>query len=363
MNQMINPPIGMLAELTYRCPLQCPYCSNPLELMKKDRECDTHFWQSLFEEAADMGLLQVHLSGGEPTLRTDLSALIATLKQRDVYSNLITAGVNLSAHKIAEYAEAGLDHVQLSIQGTNAKTAELIGQFKGAFEQKLETAKNVRRLGIPLTINAPIHRYNMDQLSAYVQLALSLDAERIEIANVQYSGWALLNREALMPMREDFDRQMEEVAQFQEKYRGILNFDYVLPDYFADYPKPCMGGWANDAFVVVPNGIVLPCHAAQTIKTLEFDKFGDKSLHDIWHYSTAFNAYRGTDWMSEPCRSCERKEIDFGGCRCQALALAGDASATDPICIKSPLHQTIKTIGEQSSLVKKDLQYRRIGQY
>ncbi|WP_442784272.1 pyrroloquinoline quinone biosynthesis protein PqqE [Bartonella sp. HY761] len=361
MNQTILPPISMLAELTYRCPLQCPYCSNPLELMKADRECDTDRWTALFNEAADMGLLQVHLSGGEPTLRKDLPQLVAALKARDIYSNLITAGVGGAEKQLPALVEAGLDHVQLSVQGTDSATTELIGHLKGGFEQKMKTAQKVRKLQLPLTINAPIHRHNIDQLDDYVKLALRLGAERLEIANVQYSGWALLNRGALMPKREDFERQMDMVAHLREALRGILNIDYVIPDYFADYPKPCMGGWARDAFVATPDCTILPCHAAMTIKTLQFDQFGEKSLNDIWLHSSAFNAYRGDDWMSEPCRSCERKELDYGGCRCQALALAGNANEIDPACIRSPLHQQMVELGLKASQSNDELQYRRIG--
>ena len=357
----IFPPISMLAELTYRCPLQCPYCSNPLELMKADQEQDKNFWEKLFKEAAKLGVLQAHLSGGEPTLRKDLAEIVAAVHDSAIYSNLITAGVALSEAKLEALKEAGLDHVQLSLQGTTPQTTELIGHYKGAFEKKIATAKLVRKLGLPLTLNAPIHRYNIDELDAYFDLALELDAERIEIANVQYSGWALLNRNALMPKREDFEKQMDKVEKYREKLRGVINIDYVIPDYFADYPKPCMGGWARDAFVVIPDGTVLPCHAARTIKTLQFDKFGEKTLSEIWHNSSAFNAFRGFDWMPEPCRSCKRRNIDFGGCRCQALALAGDASATDPACIKSPFHKKIKQLGEQASHTNAPLQYRRIG--
>lgn len=357
----IFPPISMLAELTYRCPLQCPYCSNPLELMKADQERDTSFWKELFKESAKLGVLQAHLSGGEPTLRKDLVEIVEAVHECGIYSNLITAGVTLRDDVLEALKEVGLDHVQLSLQGTTPDTTELVGHYKGAFEKKIATAKFVRKLGLPLTLNAPIHRYNIGELDAYFALALELDAERIEIANVQYSGWALLNRNALMPKREDFEKQMNAVEKYRERLRGIINIDYVIPDYFADYPKPCMGGWARDAFVVIPDGTVLPCHAARTIKTLSFEKFGDKTLEEIWQKSRAFNAFRGFDWMPEPCRSCVRRDIDFGGCRCQALALAGDASATDPTCIKSPLHATIKRLGEEASHSNAALQYRRIG--
>ncbi|MEO1067012.1 MAG: pyrroloquinoline quinone biosynthesis protein PqqE, partial [Pseudomonadota bacterium] len=343
-NEKINVgrPIGMLAELTHRCPLQCPYCSNPRELLKANRELDTGEWQRVFMEAADLGILQVHLSGGEPTLRRDLPDLIKTLSENGVYTNLITAGVALPEDRLKTLVDAGLEHVQLSIQGADAKTTELIGNYKGGFEEKLKTAATVRALGLPLTINAPIHRHNIDQVESFIELALDLDADRLEIANVQYYGWAYLNRPALMPDREKVDRQVEIIEKAREDLRGILVIDFVTPDYYADYPKPCMGGWANDALVVTPEGKVLPCHAAETIPTLSFETVREKPLSDIWYQSVAFNAYRGTNWMAEPCRSCPRKELDFGGCRCQAMAVIGDASATDPVCIKSPHHQALQ---------------------
>ena len=367
MTEPVLPPIGMLAELTHRCPLQCAYCSNPVELLKANREMDTQGWVSLFQQAADLGVLQVHLSGGEPTLRTDLAELIASLARRGVYTNLITAGVGIADGRIEAFADAGLDHIQLSFQGARAATTEKIGNSRGAHEKKLETARRVRKAGLPLTINAPIHRHNMEEVPEFIELALSLGAERLEIANVQYAGWALLNRNALMPEREAVERQVRIVEEAQERLRGIMTIDFVTPDYFAIYPKPCMGGWARDAFMVAPDGTVLPCHAAGTIKSLHFERFGDWSLSRIWHESSAFNAFRGTDWMLEPCRSCERQEIDWGGCRCQAMAIAGDAAATDPACIKSPLHARMGALIKEAVNTKGSDQapdaftYRRIG--
>ncbi len=355
----------MLAELTHRCPLQCVYCSNPVELLKANRELSTEAWLALFDQAADLGVLQVHLSGGEPTLRPDLEQLISGLARRGVYTNLITAGVGIAEGRIKAMADAGLDHVQLSFQGAFAGTTEKIGNHRGAQDKKLETARQVRESGLPLTINAPIHRHNMDEVPAFIELALSLGAERLEIANVQYAGWALLNRNTLMPEREAVERQVEIVEEAQRRLYGIMTIDFVTPDYFAIYPKPCMGGWARDAFMVAPDGRVLPCHAAGTIPSLTFERFGDWSLADIWRDSPAFNAFRGTDWMIEPCRSCDRKEIDWGGCRCQAMAIAGDAAATDPACIKSPLHSRMASLIGDAMAARSsgpdDFQYRRIG--
>lgn len=362
MSETVLPPIGMLAELTHRCPLQCAYCSNPLELLKANREMATQGWLSLFDQAADLGVLQIHLSGGEPTLRPDLETLVRRLSDRGVYTNLITAGVGIREGRIGDLAQAGLDHVQISFQGALATTTEKIGNYRDAHFKKIETAKKVRAAGLPLTINAPIHRHNIDEIPAFIELALELDAERLEIANVQYAGWALLNRNSLMPDRASVERQVNVVREAQERLHGILAIDFVTPDYFAIYPKPCMGGWARDAFMVAPDGAVLPCHAAGTIPGLVFQHFGEKSLADIWHASPAFNAFRGTDWMAEPCRTCDRKEIDWGGCRCQAMAIAGDAAATDPACIKSPLHARMAGLIEEATISGQDaFHYRRIG--
>jgi pyrroloquinoline quinone biosynthesis protein E len=352
----------MLAELTHRCPLQCAYCSNPLDLMKANGEMTTEGWVSLFEQAADLGVLQIHLSGGEPTLRPDLETLIRTLARRGVYTNLITAGVGIAEGRIEAMADAGLDHVQISFQGAHASTTEKIGNNRGSHEKKIDTARRVRAAGLPLTINAPVHRHNMHEVPDFIQLALDLDAERLEIANVQYAGWALLNRNALMPDRQAVEREVEIVRQAQEALYGLLTIDFVTPDYFAIYPKACMGGWARDAFVVAPDGLILPCHAAGSIAQLVFERFGERSLSEIWESSPAFNAFRGTDWMAEPCRSCDRREIDWGGCRCQAMAIAGDAAATDPACILSPLHARMGAlIDEAGNSPDSGFHYRRIG--
>ncbi len=361
MSETILPPIGMLAELTHRCPLQCPYCSNPVELLKANREMATEDWLSLFEQAAALGVLQIHLSGGEPTLRQDLETMIRRLADLGIYTNLITAGVGLREGRIAALADAGLDHLQISFQGALPETTHKIGNHRDAHARKRETARQVRDAGLPLTINAPIHRHNISEIPAFIELALELDAERLEIANVQYAGWALLNRNALMPDRAEVERQTDIVREAQERLHGILTIDFVTPDYFAIYPKPCMGGWARDAFVVSPDGTVLPCHAAATIPNLVFDRFGETSLADIWLHSAAFSAFRGTDWMLEPCRSCERKEIDWGGCRCQALAIAGDARQTDPACIKSPVHARMASlIADAATTAEQTFRYRRI---
>lgn len=340
----VGPPLGMLAELTHRCPLQCGYCSNPVELLKANRELSTDAWIDIFEQAADLGILQVHLSGGEPTLRRDLEALVSCLSGRGVYTNLITAAVTLTRERLDALAAAGLEHVQVSFQGARAETTELVGRYKGAHEKKRAVAGWVRAAGLPLTINAPIHRLNIEEVPAFVDLALELGAGRLEIANVQYYGWAWLNRSALLPDRDAVMRQVEYVEKARADLKGVLAIDFVTPDYYADYPKPCMGGWGADAFAITPDGTVLPCHAAQTITSLAFERAPDRPLKEIWENSDAFNRFRGFDWMPEPCRSCERRDVDFGGCRCQAFAIVGDAGATDPICIKSPFHDRLREL-------------------
>ena len=340
----VAPPLGMLVELTHRCPLQCGYCSNPLDLMKAGRELKTGQWQTAFIEAAELGVRQVHLSGGEPTVRRDLEDLVACLSNRGVYTNLITAAVTLTRDRVFALRDAGLDHIQISFQGARRETTELVGRYSGAHEKKRAAAAWARDAGLPLTINAPIHRLNIEEVPEFVALALELDAERLEIANVQYYGWAYLNRASLLPDYDAVMRQVDYVERIRDELVGRLNIDFVTPDYYADYPKPCMGGWAADAFVLIPDGTMLPCHAAQTITGLAFDRITDRPLRDIWVSSESFNRYRGTDWLAEPCRSCPRKDVDFGGCRCQAFAVTGDAAATDPSCMHSPHHERLRSM-------------------
>ncbi|MGA0593677.1 pyrroloquinoline quinone biosynthesis protein PqqE [Enterovirga sp. CN4-39] len=360
---IIPAPIGLLAELTHRCPLRCPYCSNPLELDRRSAELDTATWQRVLSEAADLGVLHIHLSGGEPTARADIVEITAHCAGLGLYSNLITSGVAAAMQKLEPLAAAGLDHVQLSIQSADAANAERIGGLRGAQEQKLAFGQRVVELGLPLTLNAVIHRGNIDEVEAIIGIAVEIGARRLEIAHTQYYGWAYLNRAALMPARADVSRSIAIVEAARERLAGRLVIDLVLPDYYAKYPKACAGGWGRRLINVTPAGKVLPCHAAETIQGLEFWHVTDRALGDIWHHSPAFNAYRGTDWMREPCRSCARRELDWGGCRCQALALAGDAAATDPACSLSPLHARIEALAraESATEVAPDYRYRVIG--
>lgn len=337
---MAHPPapIGLLAELTHRCPLQCPYCSNPLALERARHEMSTDAWISVLTQAAGLGVLQLHLSGGEPTARRDLNEIIAHAAGLGLYTNLITSGVLLDQGRIDALAAAGLDHVQISIQDVSADNADRIARMDGAHARKLEAARRVRAAGLPLTLNAPIHRQNIGSVEAFIRLALELDAQRLEIAHVQYYGWALANRAALMPTRAQVLESLRVVETFKESLRGRLTIDFVVPDYYAVAPKPCVGGWGRGIICVTPSGAVLPCHAAQTIPGLRFDNVKERALQDIWVGSEAFQAFRGTHWMREPCRTCEKRTRDWGGCRCQAFAFAGDAAEADPACAKSALH-------------------------
>lgn len=344
-----QPPVSLLAELTHRCPLQCPYCSNPLDLERVNGELDTETWCRVIDEANELGVLQTHFSGGEPTLRQDLPDLVRHAAGIGQYTNLITAGVLLDREKLELLADAGLDHLQLSIQDSEADNANRIGGYKNGHAKKMAVADMVTEIGLPLTINAVVHRQNLDSLDDIIELAVQKKAKRLEVAHVQYYGWALMNRAALMPTREQADRAVDLVKTAQERLKGVLVIDYVVPDYYARYPKACMGGWGRQNLNITPSGKVLPCHAAETITTLDFDNVRDRPLAEIWHESTAFQAFRGTDWMEDPCKSCDRRSTDFGGCRCQAFAFAGRAEAVDPACSFSPLHDELVAIAAKEA--------------
>jgi PqqA peptide cyclase len=345
----LHRPLGLLAELTHRCPLGCPYCSNPLELDRRADELDTSTWARVFREAAGLGVLQVHLSGGEPAARRDLVEITAAARDAGLYTNLITSGVGVTAKSLAALADAGLDHVQISIQDSVSASADVIAGYSGAFKRKNTLARAVVQLGLPLTVNVVVHRANIERVGAMVELALELGASRVEIAHVQYYGWALTNRATLMPEREQVARAAAEVEELRRRHHGRIVIDAVVPDYYARYPKPCVGGWGRRSLNVTPSGKVLPCHAAETIPGLLFWNVTEHTLADIWENSPAFRAFRGTDWMPEPCASCARRDIDFGGCRCQAFALTGDATATDPVCHLSPHHIEVAVLAAERS--------------
>lgn len=341
-------PVAMLAELTHRCPLSCPYCSNPLELTERQAELGVEEWAGVFAQAAALGVLQLHLSGGEPAARRDLAEIVSAAHRSGLYTNLITSGIGLARSRLQELDAAGLDHVQLSIQGVDPASADRIGAYRGGFARKMQVAGWVAELDLPLTLNAVMHRQNLDRLEETIGLALRLRARRLEVACVQFHGWATRNRAVLMPTAEQARSAREVVEAKRRELLGRLAIDFVPPDYHAEFPKACMGGWGSTGLNVAPDGRVLPCHAADTIPGLVFDSIRERPLGEIWADSDAFQAFRGTDWMVEPCASCERRTRDFGGCRCQAMALAADPRAADPVCSKSPHRHVVDAILAES---------------
>ena len=335
----VGPPASLLAEITHRCPLHCVYCSNPLELARREDELPTEAWLRVLDEAADLGVLQVHLSGGEPLVRPDLVALVERATRRELYTNLITSGVGLTRVRTQALRDAGLGAVQLSVQAADTAVSRLIagGEF---WEQKMAAARHVREAGLPLGVNVVLHRHNLPQVTAVLELAAALGAERVELANAQYYGWALLNRTHLLPTREMLRKAEDDVAQFR-RTGTTMEILWVVPDYYADFPKPCMNGWGRMFLTVAPDGRALPCPIASVIPDLECPLVTAQPLRSIWYASSAFNRFRGVEWMPDPCRSCPRRFEDFGGCRCQAYLLTGNAAVTDPVCIYSPHHALV----------------------
>jgi pyrroloquinoline quinone biosynthesis protein E len=336
-------PLALIAELTHRCPLHCVYCSNPLELISRADELSTEVWARVFREAAEAGVLQIDFTGGEPLARPDIVELVRSARQAGLYVNLITSGMPMDEARLDEIIQAGLDHIQLSFQGAAEESAN---EFSGtkAHAQKLRVLEWLKRRRVALTLNFVIHRRNIDQLSEMLALAESSSTGRIEFANVQYYGWAFANRENLLPTREQLDRSVELLKRAEERLRGKIQVEFVVPDYYAKYPKACMGGWGQKLMLVTPTGDALPCHAAQAIPGMHFDNLKDRSLREIWEKSEGFQKFRGEEWMPEPCKSCDRRARDFGGCRCQAFLLTGDAAATDPVCNLAPLRPKVDAI-------------------
>ena len=357
---LASPPMGLIAELTHRCPLQCAYCSNPLALDDPRTELQTADWRRVLDQAAALGVLQVHFSGGEPMARRDLVELVAHAASLDLYTNIITSGVLLTEAAMSELLAAGIDHIQLSFQDAGAAAADRIGGYRGGHAKKLEAARRIHEAGLPLTANFVVHKQNAERVAEMIALGEELDAERIEIAHTQYYGWALLNRNALLPSLAQLEHVNAVVAEARERLKGRIVIDYVVPDYYAARPKACMGGWGNRFINVSPSGKALPCHAAETLPGFTFPSVRDESLAAIWNESDAFRRFRGTDWMPDLCRTCDRREIDWGGCRCQALALAGDASATDPACAKSPHHALLDEAAAQAEGASPEFEPRRL---
>jgi PqqA peptide cyclase len=337
----VDRPRGLLAELTYRCPLHCPYCSNP-RTIPDAAELTTSEWLRVLEEARQLGVLQVHLTGGEPLARPDLTQLVKHARELGCYVNLVTSGVGLDERRAGELAHAGLDHVQLSLQDADRAAADEVAGARAA-DRKMAAAKAVTALKLPLTINVVLHRGNIGRIGPIADLAAALGADRLELAHVQYYGWGLLNRSALLPTREQVRAAEHAVTQARVEH-SCLEILYVVADYYEPYPKPCMHGWGRRHIVIAPDGRALPCVAAAQITGLGIESVRERPLSEIWHHSPAFTRFRGEEWMSEPCRSCPRREIDFGGCRCQAFALTGDATRADPVCQLSPDRHLIDAV-------------------
>ena len=335
MSEPVPSPLALIAELTHRCPLHCVYCSNPVSLAARDRELSTETWRRVLGEAAELGVLQADFTGGEPLARPDLAEIIRAARGAGLYVNLITSGMPLDEKRLGDLVEAGLDHIQISFQGAREESSI---EFAGtpAQARKLRAIEWIKQRRLALTLNFVIHRKNVDQLEEMLALTEQIGPGRVEFAHVQYYGWAFANKKELLPTRAQVERSLEILKGAEERLRGKIKVEYVVPDYYAKYPKPCMGGWGRKLMLITPAGDVLPCHAAGILPGVAFENVGTQPLRKIWEESAAFQKFRGEGWMAEPCRSCDRRERDFGGCRCQAFLLANDAAVTDPVCSLSP---------------------------
>ena len=362
----IGPPLWLLAELTYRCPLQCPYCSNPLDFAQTESELSTEEWVRVLRQGREMGAAQLGFSGGEPLVRQDLGELIAEARHLGYYSNLITSGLGLTRAKVESFAEAGLDHIQVSFQASDPELNNAVAGSRKAFEQKLAMARAVKEAGYPMVLNFVIHRHNIHQMNDIVALCDRLGADYVELATCQYYGWAFKNREGLMPSRAQLEKAEHEVNQNRARLMdegSAMKLIFVTPDYYEERPKPCMNGWGSLFLTVAPDGTAFPCHSARLLP-IDFPNVRDKNLKHIWYESSGFNHYRGDSWMPEPCQSCDEKEKDFGGCRCQAFLLTGNADNADPVCSKSPHHDRIlaaRQAADHATAGIEELTYRNAG--
>ena len=338
---MPSNPLALIAEVTHRCPLHCVYCSNPLELAGTKEELSTAEWTNVFQQCGELGMLHAHFTGGEPLARPDLSELISAARAAGLYTNLITSGLGLNEQRLQALGDAGLDHVQISFQDSREEAANWIAGAK-AHAHKIALSRAIRGHKIAFTVNLVVHRQNLDHLEEMIAFIEQLHPERVEIAHTQYYGWALANRAALMPTHAQLEKAVAIVAEAEKRLAGRIRIDSVVPDYYAKYPKACMGGWGRRLMLINPAGKVLPCHAAEVLPGLTFENVREKTLAWIWQESSSFQRFRGEDWMPEPCRSCDRRTEDFGGCRCQAFLLAGDALVTDPACSLAPSHAIVE---------------------
>jgi len=337
---MISNPLALIAEVTHRCPLHCVYCSNPLQLANTESELSTAEWANVFTQSGKLGMLHAHFTGGEPLARTDLTELVAAARAAGLYTNLITSGIGLNEIRLKKLVDAGLDHIQISFQDSREDAANWIAGAK-AHAHKIELSREIRRHKIAFTVNLVVHRQNLDHLEEMIAFIEQLSPERVEIAHTQYYGWALENRAALMPTREQLQKAVAIITEAEKRLSGRMRIDSVVPDYYAKYPKACMGGWGRRLILINPSGKVLPCHAAEVLPGMSFENVREKTLEWIWRESSSFQKFRGEDWMPEPCRSCERRAEDFGGCRCQAFLLTGDVLVTDPACSLAPAHEIV----------------------
>lgn len=348
---VIKPPFWLLAELTYRCPLHCVFCYNPVNYNNIQTELSTQDWVKVMREARELGAAQLGFSGGEPLLRDDLDILVAEARQLGFYTNLITSGVGLNEKRIASLKNAGLDHIQLSFQDSTQEMNDFLSSTK-TFELKKKVAGLIKQYDYPMVMNVVLHRHNIPHIDKIIDMGLELGAEYIELANTQYYGWALKNRDQLLPTKEQIVEAEAVVNAYREKIGKQCKLLFVVPDYFEERPKACMNGWGSIFLAIAPDGAALPCHNARELPGLDIPNVKEHSIREIWYNSKAFNFFRGFDWMQEPCRSCSEKEKDFGGCRCQAFLLTGDAAATDPVCSKSPQHHVVKLAIDQAHSVQ-----------
>jgi len=342
-----NPPLWLLAEVTYRCPLHCVYCSNPVDYAKYGAELATDDWLRVLREGRELGATQLGFSGGEPLVRDDLEVLVAEARRLGYYSNLITSGIGLNERRIAALKDGGLDHIQLSFQDSTREINDFLSSTR-TFELKRRIAKLIKQYDFPMVLNVVLHRLNIDHVGALLDMAVELEAEYVELANTQYYGWAYVNRGELLPSREQLQRAEEVVNRFRERVGNRMKIYFVVPDYHERRPKACMNGWGAVFLCLTADGLALPCHEARMLPGLEFPSVRDQSLRWIWYESPAFNRYRGDEWMKEPCRSCPEKAKDYGGCRCQAYLLTGDPANADPVCDKSPEHAIVTQAVERA---------------
>jgi PqqA peptide cyclase len=345
---MIPNPLALIAEITHRCPLHCVYCSNPLQLAGAESELSTDEWVSVFRQAGRLGMLHGHFTGGEPLARNDLTELIAAARLAGLYTNLITSGIGLNEQRLQALVRAGLEHIQISFQDSREDSANWIAGAK-AHAHKIELSRAIRRHKIAFTVNLVVHRQNLDHLEEMIAFIEQLQPERVEIAHTQYYGWALANRAVLLPTAAQVEKAVAVVADAEKRLAGRMRIDSVVPDYYARYPKACMGGWGRRLMLINPAGKVLPCHAAEVLPDMSFENVREKTMEWIWQESASFRRFRGEEWMPEPCRSCDRRSEDFGGCRCQAFLVAGDPALTDPVCSLAPTHSIVESARRETN--------------